>query len=167
MQVKTDDIKLLREKTGAGVMDCRKALVEAQGDIDKAIKILQECGWAAAEKKASREASMGLIEAYVHPGGKMGVLVEVNCETDFVARTSEFQTLAHDIALQIAAMNPKYIRQSEIPDGEKDKAAEYCLLLQPFIKDPTKIIEILIKETVAKVGENIQVKRFCRFELGK
>ncbi len=167
MQVKTDDIKLLRGKTGAGVMDCRRALVEAQGDIDKATRILQECGWAAAEKKASREASMGLVESYVHPGGKLGVLVEVNCETDFVARTSEFQTLAHDIALQIAAMNPKYIRQNEVPEAEKDKAPEYCLMLQPFIKDPTRTIESLVKDTVARVGENIQVKRFCRFELGK
>ncbi|MBI4596125.1 MAG: translation elongation factor Ts [Candidatus Tectomicrobia bacterium] len=167
MQVKTDDIKLLRERTGAGVMDCRKALVDAQGDIDKAVKILQECGWAAAEKKASREASMGLIESYVHAGGKLGVIVEVNCETDFVARTSEFQALAHDIALQLAAMNPKYIKAGEVPEAEKDKSPEICLMLQPFIKDPTRTIESLVKDTIAKVGENIQVKRFCRFELGK
>lgn len=167
MQIKTDDIKLLREKTGAGVMDCRRALVDAQGDIDNAVKVLQECGWAAAEKKASREASMGLVEAYVHAGGKLGVLVEVNCETDFVARTSEFQALAHDIALQLAAMNPKYIKLDDVPETEKDKAQELCLMLQPFIKDPTKTIENLVKETIAKVGENIKVKRFCRFELGK
>lgn len=167
MQVKTDDIKLLREKTGAGIMDCRRALVDAQGDIDKAVKILQECGWAAAEKKASREASMGLVESYIHAGGKLGVLVEVNCETDFVARTNEFQALAHDIALQIAAMNPKYIKQDEVPEAEKDKTPEYCLMLQPFIKDPARTIESLVKDTISKVGENIQVKRFCRFELGK
>lgn len=167
MQIKTDDIKLLREKTGAGVMDCRRALVDAQGDIDRAIKILQECGWSAAEKKASRETSMGLIEAYVHAGGKLGVLVEVNCETDFVARTTEFQTLAHDIALQLAAMNPKYIKPDDVPEAEKSKDQELCLLSQPFIKDPTRTVESLIKETIAKVGENIQVKRFCRFELGK
>lgn len=167
MQVKTDDIKLLREKTSAGVMDCRRALVDAQGNIDKAIKILQECGWATAEKKASRVAGMGLIESYVHAGGKLGVMVEVNCETDFVARTSEFQALAHDIALQLAAMNPKYIKPDEVPEAEKDKAQELCLMLQPFIKDPTRTMESLVKETIAKVGENIQVRRFCRFELGK
>ena len=167
MQVKTDDIKLLREKSGAGIMDCRRALVDAQGDIDKASKILQECGWATAEKKASREASMGLIEAYIHPGGKLGVMVEVNCETDFVAKTNEFQVLAHDIAMQIAAMNPKYIIASDVPEAEKSKAEEYCLMLQPFIKDPTKNIENLIRETIAKVGENIKVKKFSRFELGK
>ena len=167
MQVKTDDIKLLREKTGAGVMDCRRALVDAQGNIDKAIGVLQECGWATAQKKASREASMGLVESYVHSGGKIGVLVEVNCETDFVARTSEFQALAHDIAMQITAMNPKYIKAEDVPEADKDRAQEYCLMLQPFIKDPARTIESLVKDTVAKVGENIQVKRFSRFELGK
>jgi len=167
LQVKTDDIKTLREKTGAGVMDCRKALIDAQGNIDKAVKILQECGWAAAEKKATRVAGMGVIEAYVHAGGKLGVMVEVNCETDFVARTSEFQELAHDIALQLAAMNPKYIKADEVPEAEKDRASELCLMLQPFIKDPTRTIESLVKDAIAKVGENIQVRRFCRFELGK
>lgn len=167
MQVKTDDIKLLRGKTGAGIMDCRRALVDAQGNIDKAIEVLQECGWAAAEKKASREASMGLVESYVHAGGKLGVLVEVNCETDFVARTTEFQALAHDIAMQITAMNPKYIKPEEVPEAEKDRAQEYCLMLQPFIKDPARTIESLVRDTIAKVGENIQVKRFSRFELGK
>ena len=168
MQVSTTTIKDLREKTGAGVMDCKKALLEAKGNFEKAIEILNERGIALARKKAERVADQGVIEAYVHAGGKIGVLVEVNCETDFVAHTAEFKELAHNLALQIAAMCPQFISREDVaPEIEKDTDPKtVCLLLQPYIKDPEKTIQDIITETIAKVGENIKVRRFVRFELG-
>lgn len=166
MNVTVDDIKELRELTGAGIMDCRAALIESGGDKQRAIEILRERGLARAEKKRHREARQGLVEAYIHHGGRVGVLVEVNCETDFVARTDEFKELVHDIALQIAAMSPRYISREEMPSESDSDPAEVCLLSQPFIKDPTKTVDERVKETIAKVGENIVVRRFARFELG-
>lgn len=178
MQVSTTAIKDLREKTGAGVMDCKKALLEAEGNLEKAIEILNQRGIALARKKAERVADQGIIEAYVHPGGRIGVLVEVNCETDFVARTDEFKDLAHNLALQIAAMCPQFIspedmaQETEIEieieiEIETDADAKTaCLLLQPYIKEPDKTVQDIVTETIAKVGENIKVRRFIRFELG-
>lgn len=166
MQISTDTIKDLREKTGAGIMDCKKALTEAKGDVEKAIQLLNERGMALAEKKSDRVAEQGLIEAYVHLGGKIGVLVEVNCETDFVARTDEFKDLAHNLALQIAAMCPECISQEEMPKETDVDPQTACLVLQPYIKDPTKTIQEVVTETIAKVGENIKIRRFVRFELG-
>lgn len=166
MQVSAETIKELREKTGAGVMDCRKALDEAGGNMDKACELLIQRGIALAEKKATRVANQGIIETYVHSGGKIGVMVEINCETDFVARTEQFKALAHDIAMQIAAMSPQFVSREDIPPGTECDPEAACLLLQPFIKDPTKTIQNTITETVAKVGENIKVRRFIRFELG-
>jgi elongation factor Ts len=168
LQVSTTAIKDLREKTGAGVMDCKKALLEAEGNLEKAAEILNERGIALARKKAERVADQGVIETYVHPGGRIGVLVEVNCETDFVARTDEFKELAHNLALQIAAMCPQFISPEEI---EKETETDIdtktaCLLLQPFIKDPERTVQDIVTETIAKVGENIKVRRFIRFELG-
>lgn len=166
MQITTDMIKALREKTGAGVIDCKKALTESEGDFDKACGILEEKGIALAKKKADRVAEQGLIETYVHLGGKIGVMLEINCETDFVAHTEEFKELAHDIALQIAAMSPHYISTDEIQEETDDDPESTCLLTQQYIKDPGKTIQDVITETIAKVGENIKVRRFARFELG-
>ena len=166
MQVSTTVIKDLRDKTGAGVMDCKKALLEAQGNLEKAIEILNQRGIAMARKKAERVADQGVIEAYVHPGGRIGVLVEVNCETDFVARTNEFKELAHNLALQIAAMCPQFVSPEDIPQESETDAKTACLLLQPYIKDPEKTVQDIVTETIAKVGENIKVRRFVRFELG-
>jgi len=166
LQVSTDAIKQLRETTRAGVIDCKNALIESNGDIEKACAILTKRGIAIAQKKADRTAEQGLIESYVHLGGKVGTMVEVNCETDFVAKTDEFKELAHNLALQIAAMAPQYISPDEIsPESEEDPQTA-CLLLQPFIKDPDKTIQELVTETIAKVGENIKIRRFTRFELG-
>ena len=156
-------IKELRERTSAGVMDCKKALDESNGDVDKAEQILKEQGIASAAKKAGRDTDQGLIETYIHSGGRIGAMVEVNCETDFVARTKEFSDLAHDIAMQIAAMNP-----STLEENNTDVASDNSSLLQqPFIKDPSKNIQELINETVGKLGENIRVRRFKRFSLGE
>jgi elongation factor Ts len=166
LQVSKEAIKEIREKTGAGVMDCRKALDEAEGNMDKACEILIQRGISLAEKKSSRSAEQGIVEAYIHSGGKIGVLVEVNCETDFVARTDQFKELAHDVALQIAAMSPRFISAEEIIQDNDCDPKTACLLLQPFIKDPAKTIQDIITETIAKVGENIKVRRFTRFELG-
>jgi elongation factor Ts len=160
-------VKELREKTGAGVMECRNALIETKGDLDRASKILQDRGLVKAEKKVGRVASQGLIEAYVHPGGRLGALVELNCETDFVARTDEFKELAHNLVLQIAATAPQFISADEIPEDKELDPTVVCLLGQPFIKDQTKTIEDIIIEVIAKVGEKIGVGRFERFELGK
>jgi elongation factor Ts len=167
LEITTDMVKALRGKTGAGVIDCKNALVESDGDIEKAHGILNERGIALAKKKVDRVAEQGIIETYVHLGGKIGVMVEINCETDFVARTEQFKELAHDIALQIAAMSPLYISSEEIPAGETDVDHQTaCLLQQQFIKDPSKTIRDIITETIAKVGENIKIRRFARFELG-
>ena len=197
MEVSAAAVKNLREKTGAGMMDCKKALAESGGDLDKAVDYLRQKGLAAATKKASRTASDGAIGAYVHPGGKIGVLVELNCETDFVARTAEFQNLLKDIAMQIAAANPRYIRAEEVPSGhlEREKEiyrrqalesgkpekvvekvvdgkidrfySEVCLLEQSFIKNPDQKVSDILTEAIARLGENIQVKRFSRYQLGE
>ena len=159
----TELIKELRERTSAGVMDCKKALDESNGDVDKAEQILKEQGIASAAKKAGRDTDQGLIETYIHSGGRIGAMVEVYCETDFVARTKEFSDLAHDIAMQIAAMNPSTLEENNT-DAESDNSS---LLQQPFIKDPSKNIQELINETVGKLGENIRVRRFKRFSLGE
>jgi elongation factor Ts len=166
LDISADKIKELRQKTGAGVMDCKNALIEAQGNFDKACEIITQRGLAIAKKKAERTAEQGIIECYVHTGGHLGVMVELNCETDFVARTPDFKDLAHNIALQISAMAPRYITAEEMPPDDKDDPQAVCLLQQPFIKDPSKSIKDLIIETIAKTGENIKVRRFVRFELG-
>jgi elongation factor Ts len=184
----------LREKTGAGLLDCKKALSEANGNVEEAITLLRKRGAASAAKKAERVTREGLIESYIHLGGKVGVMIEVNCETDFVARTDEFKTLCRDLCLQIAAANPAYVRREEVPEAdlakERDIASAQvagkppaaiqkiiegkldkyysmvCLLDQPFVKQNDKSVKDLITEKVAKIGENIQVRRFVRFQLG-
>ncbi len=190
-------VKELREKTGAGVLDCQKALVESGNDIEKAIEHLRQKGLAAAQKKAGRETNEGTVAAYIHPGSRIGVLVEVNCETDFVARNDEFQAFVKDIALQIAASSPSFIRRQDIPaqlieketsiylaqakemgkpepawpkivQGKLEKFyQESCLLEQVFIKDPTVTITDYVAQKIAKLGENITVRRFTRYQLGQ
>jgi elongation factor Ts len=196
MSISASTVKELRDQTGAGMMDCKKALTEADGDADKALDVLRKKGLAKAQSKASREASEGYIGSYIHMGGKIGVLVEVNCETDFVAKTDDFQDLVKDIAMHIAATNPTYVSREEIPseviDKEKEIYAsqvenkpaqvvekivagkvekffsEICLVDQVFVKDPDSKAKIndLIVEKIAKLGENIVIKRFIRFQLG-
>lgn len=195
--VTAEMVKELRERTGAGMMDCKKALNETNGDMEKAVDFLREKGLAAAAKKAGRVAAEGLVESYIHGGGRIGVLVEVNCETDFVAKTDDFKALVKDIAMQIAASNPAYVRREEVPaeviEHEKEvlraqalnegKPAnivekmivgrlekyykEVCLMEQSFIKDPDKTITQVITESIARIGENISIRRFVRFQLGE
>lgn len=190
-------VRQLRERTGSGMMDCKKALEQANGDMDKAIEILRERGLALAAKKAGRIAAEGIIESYIHGEGRIGVLVEVNCETDFVARNEEFRNFVKDICMQIAASRPEYIRREEVPqeiinkereilkaqalnegkpehvvekivEGRLEKFyKEVCLLEQPFIKDPEKTIQELLNEKIALLGENINIRRFVRFEKGE
>ena len=190
-------IKDLRERTGAGMADCKKALTEVAGDMDKAIDYLRAKGLAKAAKKAGREATEGACVSYIHGGGRIGVLVEVNCETDFVARGEDFQGFARDVAMQIAAMSPQYVRKDEVPaevvdkersvlllkakesgkpeqviakmvDGQVSKwLKEICLLDQAFMKNPDKTIDQIQQELIAKIGENIKIRRFVRFELGE
>lgn len=190
-------VKELRERTGAGMMDCKKALSATDGDLEKAIDFLREKGLAAAAKKAGRVAAEGLVEAYIHGGGRIGVLVEVNCETDFVAKTDAFKELVKDIAMHIAATNPSYLKREEVPtaeleheqavlaeqarnEGKPEKIIEkmvvgriekyykeVCLMEQPFVKDPDKTISDLITESIAKIGENISIRRFSRYQLGE
>ena len=197
MEVTATQIKDLRERTGAGMADCKKALTEVSGDMEKAIDYLRTKGLAKAAKKAGREATEGAVVSYIHGGGRIGVLVEINCETDFVARNEDFQGFTREVALQIAAMNPQFVRKDEVSqdfiDRERDvllaKAKEsgkpeavvqkmvdgqiskwmkeICLLDQPFVKDPDKTIEQLQQELIAKIGENIRIRRFVRFELGE
>lgn len=168
MEISAKQVKSLREQSGAGIMDCRNALVSCKGDVDKALEVLKSKGLLKAQKKADRTTGQGLIESYIHTAGRIGALVEVNCETDFVARTDEFKDLVHCLAMQVAAMNPQYIAEKDIPKEKADKvvAAEVCLMLQPYIKDPTKTINDVVTETIAKTGENIRVTRFIRYELG-
>jgi len=196
-EITTQMIKELREKTGAGIVDCKKALQEAGGDIEKAVEILRKKGAAKAAKKAERATAEGIVVSYIHAGGKVGALVELNCETDFVARTEDFKALGHEIAMQVAAMAPEYVSREEVPAEvvEKEKEvlkeqalaegkpehivekivegrlskffSEKCLLEQPWIKDDSKTIQDLLTEYITKLGENIKVKRFCRFEVGK
>ena len=190
-------LKEIRERTGSGVVDCKKALNESGGDIDKAITFLREKGLAAAAKRSGRAAAQGVVGSYIHAGGKIGVLVEVNCETDFVARTEEFQQLVKDLGMQIAASQPHYVQRADIPaeEVEKERAiyrtqtlaegkpekvidrivdgrlekyySENCLLEQNFIRDTAKTVEELVKEMVARTGENIVVRRFSRFQIGE
>jgi elongation factor Ts len=197
MSVSANDVKVLRERTGAGMMDCKKALTEANGDMEKAIEILRERGLAAAAKKSGRIAAEGVVESYIHMGGKIGVLIEVNCETDFVAKTEEFRSFVKDIAMHIAAAKPLYVRREEVPaevvekekeilraqtlnegkpehivgkivEGRIDKFyKDICLLEQEFVKNPDQTITDLVNEKVAKIGENISVRRFVRFEMGE
>ena len=166
MEISVKMIKELRSQCGAGVMECRNALLEVEGDIEKALQVLKEKGMLKAEKKAERVTAQGLVEAYVHTGGRIGALVEVNCETDFVARTDEFKELAHDLAMQVAALSPQYISEEELPEGADVEPRVACLLQQPFIRDTEKTVHDVIVEVIAKVGENIRVSRFIRFELG-
>lgn len=169
MEITTQMIKDLREETGAGVMDAKRALDEAAGDTKRAKEILREKGVAAAAKRADRETSNGVVESYIHAGGRIGVLVEVNCETDFVANTEDFRTLARNVAMQIAAMDPKLISADERAGNTEYEGSdeEVCLLSQPFIRDPGRTIGQLVQDTVAKTGENVRVRRFVRFELGR
>lgn len=190
-------VKELRGKTGAGILDCQKALIETGDDVSKAVDYLRQKGLAAAEKKMGRETNQGLISAYIHSGSKIGVLIEVNCETDFVARNEEFQELVKDLALQIAASNPSCVKREDVAEEiiEKEKLIyqgqakelgkpeaawpiitegklekffqEQCLLEQTFIKDPTTTVKDLLAQKIAKIGENISVKRFTRYELGQ
>jgi len=167
LEITTEQIKNLREESGAGVMDCRNALKETNGDKAKALELLQQKGFLKAQKSAGRAAKQGLVESYIHSAGRIGSLVEINCETDFVARTTEFQELAHNIAMQVAAMAPEYLSKDECPSGEEIDFQNACLLLQPYIKDQTKTIQDIVTELIAKTGENIVISRFARFELGK
>lgn len=197
MEITAAQVKELRDRTGIGMMDCKGALVEANGDIDKAIEILRKKGKAKAEKKADRAATEGVIWSYIHPGNRIGVLVEVNCETDFVAKNEGFQEFVKDIAMHIAATNPAAIRREEIDadlvakereiymeqarsqnkpekimerivEGKLDKYfQENCLLEQAFVKDPQKTIKDYLTETIARIGENINISRFVRFQLGE
>ena len=197
MAISAEQVKALRDQTGAGMMECKKALVEAEGDFEKAVTILRERGLAAAAKRSDRETQEGIVGHYIHAGGKLGVLLEVNCETDFVASTDEFQDLVRDIAMQIAAANPSHVRREDASteDVEKEQAiyrkqaldsgkpekvvdrivegklnkyySEVCLYEQPFIKDPEQTVEALIKSRIATLKENISVKRFVRFKVGE
>lgn len=197
MEITATMVKELRDRTGAGMMDCKKALVATAGDIEKAIDELRTKGLAKAAKKASRVASEGVVISYIHGGGRIGVLVEVNCETDFVGKTDQFKSLAYDIAMQIAASNPEYVRREDVPEnvvnhekgvlkaqaleeGKPEKVVEKmvlgrlekffkerCLMEQEFIKDTDKTVQELINENIARIGENIAVRRFVRYELGE
>ncbi len=166
MEISTAQIKELRARCGAGVMECRNTLLEAKGDMEKALGLLKEKGRLKAAKKADRATGQGLIEAYIHAGGRIGVMIELNCESDFVARTSEFKELAHNLAMQVAAQDPQYVSKEEAPEGDDLEVETACLLLQPYIRDPDRTVQDVIVETIAKVGENIKVSRFSRFELG-
>jgi elongation factor Ts len=160
-------VKELRERSGAGVMDCKRALEDAEGDLQRAGMLLQERGIALAEKRAHRETSQGLVECYIHAGGRIGAMVELNCETDFVARTDDFKALAHNLAMQIAATNPLSVSEDDLPSGAEGDPAELCLLRQSFIRDDSRTVDEVVKEVIAKTGENIRVRRFARFELGQ
>ena len=197
MDVNATVVRELRERTGAGIMDCKKALAESGGNLEKAVDYLRQKGLAAAARKVDRVAADGAVGAYVHPGGKIGVLVELNCETDFVARTAEFQALLKDMAMQVAAANPRYVRREEVSADELEKEksiyrqralesgkpervvekivegkmdrfySEVCLLEQAFIKDPDRKVSDIIHDAVGRLGENIQVRRFARYHLGE
>jgi elongation factor Ts len=173
-EITTAMVKELRDKTGAGVMDCRRALEEADGDLAKAEEVLRARGAATAAKKAGRAANQGIVEPYIHLGGRIGALVELNCETDFVARNPEFKALARELAMQVAAMSPRYVEAGEIPaetvaeyGGDARRAAEELALLdQPFIRTPNRQVRDLVNDAIGKIGENIVVRRFVRFEVG-
>jgi len=166
MKISIEAVKELRNRTNVGIADCNKALLEVGGDMEKAMELLKQRGAAIAEKKRDELVTEGVIEAYIHHTRRVGALVELNCETDFVARTAEFKELAHDLAMQIVAASPRFISSEEMPPEAETEPQLVCLLSQPFIKDPTKTVQEIIAETIAKVGENIKVGRFARFELG-
>ena len=166
MNISAADIKELREKTGAGVMDCKKALTEAGGDQAKATLILRERGLSMAEQKSHRSTEQGLVECYIHAGGRIGAMVEVNCETDFVARTDDFRTLARDLAMQVAAIGPLAVSKEELPPDAEGPIEETCLLNQAYIRDPSRTVQDIVNDVIAKTGENVRVRRFARFELG-
>ena len=159
-------VKELRDASGSGVMDAKRALEEANGDMKEAAAILRERGLAAAAKRAERETGQGVVDTYIHAGGRIGALVEVNCETDFVANTDEFRTLVHEIAMQVAAMNPAVVSAEDRDAGLEGGDEEVALLSQPWVKDGSKTISELVQDSIAKTGENIRVRRFARFELG-
>lgn len=165
MAVSVDQIRALREQTGAGIMECKQALEDNGSDPEKAAEALRQKGFAQAAKRAERATSEGLIEAYIHTGGRIGALVELGCETDFVARTPEFKDLAHDIAMQVAAMGPAYVSAEEMEDGDSRPPGQVSLLQQPFIKDSSRLVSEVIQELAAKVGENVKVIRFSRLAL--
>ena len=167
MPVSPAAVKELRELTGAGILDCKSALEEAGGDFDKAKDILRKKGIAMAAKKAERATAEGLVQTYVHHDGRLGALVEINCETDFVARTEDFTKLAQNIALHVAATNPTYVSSEDIPKGTEGDAKDLCLLLQPFVRDESMTVADMVKETIRRTGENIRIRRFARFELGR
>lgn len=195
MTVTADQVRQLRDQTGAGMMECKRALVDAGGDFDKAIDALRKAGASRAEKRAERAASEGMVESYIHPGNRVGVLIEVNCETDFVARTDEFRDLVRNLAMQVAAAGADYVRREEVPaervakereifaaqvvgkpaaivdkivDGKVDKFySEICLLEQPYIRDDSVKVGDLVTQAAAKTGENIVVRRFARYRLGQ
>jgi elongation factor Ts len=166
MKVSIQSVKELRERTNAGVLDCNQVLSEVGGDIERAVEVLRQRGVATAEKKKHAIATEGIIEAYVHHTRHIGALVELNCETDFVARTDEFKELARNLAMQVAAACPQFITAEDLPPETELDPQIACLLSQPFIKDPSRTVKDVIVEAIAKVGENIQVRRFARFELG-
>lgn len=166
MSTTAESVKELRDRTGAGFRDCKTALEKHAGDLDKACEELKAKGLTVALKKAERVTAQGVIETYIHNGRKVGTMVELNCETDFVARTDQFLKLAHDIAMQIAAMSPQYVSPQDVPEGAQVDVSTACLTQQVFIKDPGKTIETLVKETIAAVGENIRIRRFVRYEIG-
>jgi len=159
-------IKELRARTSAGISDCKNALHKTQGNIEEAIEVLRQRGRLIAEKKAGRVAHEGLIEAYIHHSGHVGVLLELNCETDFVAHTDEFKQMAHDFAMQVAAMSPQYLSVEDLDTTDELDPKQVCLLEQPFIKEPNKTVNNVITEAIAKLGENIKVRRFSRYEIG-
>jgi len=167
LQVSVDLIKTLRERTSAGIMDCKRALEDSDGDLEQAEEFLKNAGLAAASRRATRDTNEGIVGSYIHSGGRIGALVEINCETDFVARTAEMKTLIHDLAMQVAAMSPTYVNENDIPDDDDRPAEEVCLLNQTFIKDPSLRVNEVVQEVVAKMGENIRVHRFTRFALGE
>ncbi len=166
MEITTQMIKELRKQSSAGIMDCRTVLVDCKGDMEKALGNLKEKGLLKAQKKSERTTGQGLVEAYIHTAGRIGALVELNCETDFVARTDEFKDLAHSLAMQVAAQAPKYISEEDVPEDEEIVPEEACLLQQPYIKDPAIVVKDIIIETIAKLGENIRVRQFSRYEIG-
>ncbi len=197
MEIAATQVKELRLATGAGIMECKSALEEAQGDMNRAIAVLRERGIARADRKAGRTAAEGLVVAYIHPGGRIGVLLELNCESDFVARNEQFQVLAKDLAMHVAAMNPLYLRPEDVPEpvleeerrilraqtasggkppqvveriieGRLQKFfAETCLMNQPFVKDPEQTVDQVVKGAISTIGENIVVRRFSRYQLGE
>lgn len=166
-KVSADDVKSLRERSGAGVMECKRALEESAGDPDRAVALLEEWGTARAAKRSERETMQGLIECYIHAGGRVGAMVELNCETDFVARTDDFKNLAHDIAMQVVGTSPLAVSEDDLPSGAEGDPTELCLMRQVFIKDTSKTVDDVVKEVISKTGENIRVRRFARFQLGE